>query len=405
MNKTKIVIIHPHGNQNTSKVVSMLSRSNMLDTFWTTIAFPKKFAFFSKKIFDVEFNKIKLRFVKELFRRISILFKLKKIYLKDNSIFSVHSIYKDLDLQASKYLISNKSKINAVYSYEDCALSSFQAAKDNNIKTIYDLTSPYWRYKKKIIEDELKLHPDWKLSSTEIMSESKCIDKEKEIVLSDKIIVASTFAKKSLESLTKSAEINIRVIPYGVDCPEEMIQNKRKENKKFKILFVGRPTLSKGIQYLIETLKKLQFPWELSIAGEIPEKPYEISKKMDKFFKDDRCKFLGQISNQQVKQEMTKSHVFLFPSLYDGFGQVLLEAMSCSLPIISTYNTGANDIIENGKNGFLTNIRDVNNTNDILHNLYQNEEFRLNISENSYLTSKKYSWQKYEKKLENFLVE
>ena len=126
---------------------------------------------------------------------------------------------------------------------------------------------------------------------------------------------------------------------------------------------------------------------------------------MDKFFKDDRCRFLGQITNQEVKKEMTKSHVFLFPSLFEGFGQVILEAMSCSLPIISTYNTGANDIIENGKNGFLTNIRDVNNTNDILHNLYQNEELRLNISENSYLTSKKYSWQKYEKKLENFLLD
>ena len=378
----------------------------MLDTFWTTFALPQKFNFIKKKNYNVDFNKIKIRFLKEILRRLCILFKLNKLYLNDKSIFSVYSIYQDLDLKVSKYLIQNKNKkkIDAVYSYEDCALNSFEVAKKNGIQTIYDLTSPYWRLKKKIIEDELKLHPDWNQSSVEIMSKSKCLNKDKELLLSDTIIVASSFSAKSLELLENKASKNIKIIPYGIDHPKNMIINKRNVNDKFKILFVGRPVLSKGIHYLIEILNKLEFPWELEVAGTIPEKPHQISQQMDNFFMDERCKLLGQITNEEVKNKMKTNHVFLFPSLFDGFGQVILESMSCSLPIITTYNTAGNDLIQNGKNGYLTKIRDVNETKKILHQLYDNEKLRIAIAENSYINSKNYSWEKYEHNLQNFLI-
>lgn len=401
----KVVISHPHGNQNTSKVVKMLNKTKILDTFWTTIAFPDFINFyFKKKIYEVEFKNIKIRFLKELCRHIAIFFGFKKLFLNDYSIFSVDSIYKDLDLKVAKYLVKKKNKsITTIYSYEDCALSSFINAKKNNITTIYDLTSPYWRLKKKIMKEELEMHPDWKLSSVEKISKNKCNNKDKEILLSDKIIVASSFSAKSLSLPTVDIS-KINIIPYGVDCPKIMTINKRRINSKFKIFFVGRPVISKGIHYLIEILNKLEFPWELEIAGSIPEKLHQISIKIDNFFKDDRCKFLGQISNKEVKDKMKNSHVFLFPSLFEGFGQVILESMSCGLPVITTYNTGGADIIANEENGYLTKIRDVEYTRKILNNLYENEELRLDIAKNSYEVSKKYSWEKYEKNLHNCLI-
>ena len=91
------------------------------------------------------------------------------------------------------------NKINVIYSYEDCALNSFKTAKKQGIQTVYDLTSPYWRLKKNIIDEELKINPEWRLSSLEIMSEKKCQNKDKEILLSDKLIVASSFSAKSLD--------------------------------------------------------------------------------------------------------------------------------------------------------------------------------------------------------------
>ena len=392
----KVVISHPHGNQNTSKVVSSLEKNSLLDTFWTTIAFPFSLKIFKKKFYNIKFKKIKLRFFKEFLRQIFTFLRLKKFYIHDNSIYSVYSIYKDLDLGVSKYLNSYKNKINIIYSYEDCALNSFKIANKNKIKTVYDLTSPYWLFKKKILEEEINLQPEWNLSSTEILSETKCKNKDEEISLSDQIIVASNFTAKSLKFFNEDIESKIKIIPYGVDCPKKNIVNKRYENEKLKIIFVGRPTLSKGIQYLIDILNQLDFPWELEIAGALTESPSQISEKLDIFFKDPRCNFLGQISNKNLLKKMRQSHVFLFPSLFDGFGQVLLEALSCSLPIITTNNTGELDIIDDGKNGYLTPIRDTKKTIEILNNFYQDEEFRRSIAQNSFLKAGDLTWKKYQ---------
>lgn len=395
----KVVISHPHGNQNTSQVVSSLEKHSLLDTFWTTIAFPFRLKIYKKKLYNIKFNKIKLRFFKEFLRQTFTFFKMKKFYINDDSIYSVNSIYKDLDLSVSKYLSSNKNKINIIYSYEDCALNSFKIAKNNKIITIYDLTAPYWLFKKKILEEEMNLHPGWNLSSTEMLTEKKCKNKDEEISLSDKIIVASSFTAKSLEFYNNDIKSKIKIIPYGVECPKKNIVNKRHENEKLKIIFAGRPTLSKGIQYLIKILDQLDFPWELEIAGSLVESPSQISQELNEFFKDPRCSFLGQISNKNLIEKMKQSHVFILPSLFEGFGQVLLEALSCSLPIITTNNTGGLDIIDDGKNGYLTPIRDTKKTIEILNNFYQDEEFRRSIARNSFLKASDLTWTKYQNEI------
>lgn len=146
----KIVVMHPHGNQNTNKLVSKLCQLNLLDTFWTSLAFPFNFYIFKKRFFcGVKFSKIRINFLKEIFRQVCIVLKLKNFYIKDHNKFSVNSIYRDLDLKVLNYLKKNKKKVDAVYSYEDCSLNSFKYAKKNGLTTIYDLTSPYWYVKKK----------------------------------------------------------------------------------------------------------------------------------------------------------------------------------------------------------------------------------------------------------------
>ncbi len=393
----KIVISQPHGNQNTSEAVKSLEKFGLLDSFWTTIAFP-----FS---FKIKLKKIRIRFLKEIFRRICIFLNLKKFYLYDENILSVHSISRDLDFAVSKYMSKNKNNINAIYTYEDCALNSFRFAKKNNIKTIYDLTAPYWLLTKKILKDELNLQPKWNLSSTEILNTSskKCANKNEEILLSDQIIVASSFTARSLELLNKNIKSKIKIVPYGITCPKNNKINKRHENEELKIIFAGRLTLSKGIQYLIKILQKIDFPWKLEIAGSVPEKPSEISEELNLFLKDPRCIYLGQIPNKKLVERMKNNHLFVFPSLFDGFGQVILEALSCSLPIITTNNTGASDIIDEGQDGFLTPIRDISKSVEILNKLYQNEDYRQTIAENAFLKANNFTWSRYQNEIKKII--
>ena len=132
----KIVISHPHGNQNTTRAVETMEKLKLLDSFWTTLAFPINFNFSKKKSYRIKFKKIKLNFLRELFRQICIFFKLKYFYVGENNIFSVYSVYKGLDLKVSNYLKKNinKSSINGIYTYEDCALESFKVAKKKILK-------------------------------------------------------------------------------------------------------------------------------------------------------------------------------------------------------------------------------------------------------------------------------
>ena len=400
----KVIISTPNINSNIAKVVDVLKKLNYLDSFWTTLFFPFKLRFLQKKYYkEINYKFVKFNFFKEIMRKICVTLNIKKLYAHDENIFSADAVCKNLDKKVAKYIFKN-NKINIIYSYEDCSKESFKAAKLKNIKTIYDLTSPYWLFKKKILEEELKLQPDWNLSSTEILSEQKCKVKDEELILSDQIIVASSVTAKSLELFNSKKKLDIKIIPYGIDSPATKTINQRKVNEKFKIFFAGRPTLSKGIQYLIQSLNRIDFPWEVEIAGSNPENPNQISEQLNSFFKDERCKFLGQISNDDLLKRMKKSHIFLFPSLFEGFGQVLLESFSCGLPIITTFNTAGSDLIENGKSGFLTPIRDITKTTEILFNLYENEELRKSIAECAFSTIKKYSWENYQKELSKVII-
>ena len=210
--------------------------------------------------------------------------------------------------------------------------------------------------------------------------------------------MASTFSAKSL-NFYKKKKLNIETISYGVKNLNVKKIFQRETNEKLKIIFVGRPILSKGIHYLIEVLSDLDFPWQLEIFGSVPEKPEQISKKLLLFLQNSNCKCYGSTSNYKLLARMRSSHVMIFPSLYEGFGQVILESLACGLPIITTENTGGPDIIVNGKNGFITPIRDVKLTRKILYQLYLDEKFRCNIAENSLITAKKKPWSLYQNKI------
>ena len=69
------------------------------------------------------------------------------------------------------------------------------------------------------------------------------------------------------------------------------------------------------------------------------------------------------------------------------------------MPVITTVNTGGYDIINNGKDGFITPIRDTEKTIEILNNLYQNEELRRSIAENAFLKANSFTWSRYQNEI------
>ena len=90
------------------------------------------------------------------------------------------------------------------------------------------------------------------------------------------------------------------------------------------------------------------------------------------------------------------SDIFVLNSLEDGFGMVVPQAMACGLPVITTFNTGASEIIENNKNGFVIKAGDCKSLENKIKKFYFNVTLRNKMSRNSLKKiNKNFNWSSY----------
>ena len=84
--------------------------------------------------------------------------------------------------------------------------------------------------------------------------------------------------------------------------------------------------------------------------------------------------FLGRKSHSELREFMSSAHAFVLPSIDDGFGRVLTEALACSCPVICSENTGAFGFIAHGKEGFVVPIRSPENITQSLQQLADDKQ-------------------------------
>lgn len=120
---------------------------------------------------------------------------------------------------------------------------------------MYDLPIGYWRAMRYLLNEDREKNPEWAMTLGGFNdSEKKLQRKDKELQLADKIYVASSFTKKTLE-MYPGKLADIEVIPYGF--PPVNIDRKYDNirNRKIKVLYVGGLTQRKGISYFLKLLK------------------------------------------------------------------------------------------------------------------------------------------------------
>lgn len=165
--------------------------------------------------------------------------------------------------------------------------------------------------------------------------------------------------------------------PIAVEIkPKANIKNK-------KIIAMGRLNKQKGFDLLIETWAKLETDfkdWEVNIFGEGFLKE-QLQKQIDS--KKLKKIFLRGYS-EEVARDMADSSIFVFPSRYEGFGLVLLEAQAVGLPCISfDCKEGPSEIIEDGVNGFLVEPLNIDLLAEKMRILMEDETLRKQFSKKS----------------------
>lgn len=166
--------------------------------------------------------------------------------------------------------------------------------------------------------------------------------------LSNKVLTVSNYTKKDLVEYLKIPEEKITVIYNSYNKASYQQKNKSENNHKYMLFFVGTNFRHKNIHVVIEAIKILKekgIDVFFNIAGAKKDYTEFIQSLIDKLQLNDSVKIWGKVSEQELEELYGSSDCYVFPSLVEGFGIPLLEAMDWGLPVISSNKTVMPEIV------------------------------------------------------------
>lgn len=197
-----------------------------------------------------------------------------------------------------------------------------------------------------------------------------------EYQFADLITVPSNFAAKSFydRGFTKD---KIRVIPYGIDL-SVFHPVGEPDPERFDVLFAGQLSLRKGVVHLLRAFERLQHPKKRLIL--VGSDSSELGKVVAEYASRLPIEVLGHIPQSTLKNYMSRSHVFVLPSIEDGYGLVMIQSMACGAPVIASANTGADMLITDGQEGFVVPAGDDDALTQRLQQIADDPDLRQRMS-------------------------
>lgn len=205
----------------------------------------------------------------------------------------------------------------------------------------------------------------------------RSIDKEKqEYETADVITVPSEFVRRTFLAQGISPEKVVK-IPYGANL-NRFKKLGDPDNTHFRVLWVGAASIRKGFLDAVRGFGLLNHPnKEFVVIGSVAEEIRQLLKPLAL----DGIRFLGQIPNQDLARHFSEAHAFVLTSLEEGLALVQAEALACGCPIIATPNTGCEDLIDDGVEGFVIPPHSPDELADRLQRLADDREVRIRMSE------------------------
>jgi len=265
-----------------------------------------------------------------------------------------------------------------LFAYDTGALEAFEWCRDKGIRCVLDQMDPN-RFEADLVREEQKNWPGWQKDSVQV-PEEYFHRREQEWALADRIVVNSEFSRSALlKQGVPSDKLVVIPLCYEIDNgnsnvagPNLPLRSGERARvscsdspsysalsapcsllpaQPLRVLFLGQVILRKGIQYLIEAAKFLKDGnIHFDIVG-----PIGISKEAIASAPKN-VTFHGRATRDQTAAWYQKSHVFVLPTISDGFAITQLEAMSYGLPVVTTPCCG--DVVTDGVDGFIVPPRD-----------------------------------------------
>jgi glycosyltransferase involved in cell wall biosynthesis len=218
----------------------------------------------------------------------------------------------------------------------------------------------------------------------------------------DKIISVSHDATRIAVSRLKLPPSKVATVYHGfrtdfhrVQDPERVarVRARYKLPERF-ILYVGRIYPMKNVRGLVEAFAKLRdrIPHSLVISGIKHYKTEPDFAAIDRYSLHDRVIPTGFVEEEDLPVLYSMAEAFVLPSLYEGFGIPLLEAMACGCPIVTSTQGSCPEVVDGA--GVLVNPRDSSDIAEGIHKVLTDRELAASLVAKGYERVAQFSWEK-----------
>ncbi len=274
------------------------------------------------------------------------------------------------------------------YGWTHHALWSLKKAKKAGMITILERANSHPLTYSRLLRDEYTKHGIHKEGYHPLILKKHLQELER----ADYIAVTSQFTRHSLleHGIDDS---RILLTPLGVDSEHFTPGNAQNEGKMFRVVYVGQMCFRKGVHYLLEAWHKLRLRnAELWLIGDMVD---EMQGILDEYRRrNDTINLLAHVSDPVSMYR--QAAVCILPTLEDGFGLVVLEAMACGKPVILTEHTGAKDCVRDKQDGFLIPPYQADAIADTLHYCYRHRSQIMEMGQHARQQAETFSWPRYE---------
>lgn len=209
------------------------------------------------------------------------------------------------------------------------------------------------------------------------------------------VIVCSSYMKRELGGFFQVPDDKMVVIPNGVNVGDSQLKVRNIQGNEKYVFFIGRLVREKGVQVLIEAAPKIlnRFPEaRFIIAGTGPYEEHLRAAVRDLRL-EHRVHFAGYVNDQMRNKLYKQSTVAVFPSLYEPFGIVALEAMAAGTPVVVSDTGGFGEILEHGVNGLKCYVGSSDSLADNIVAVLGDQNLAEGLRKNGYdMARNRYSW-------------
>lgn len=202
---------------------------------------------------------------------------------------------------------------------------------------------------------------------------------------SDRIIAVSDFTARQLVDVLGAEAARVRVVHHGVKLPPATAVPRQKV-----VLHVGAVQHRKNIVRLVDAFEKLDREWQLVLAGSAGYGAAEIMAHIEASAVRGRIRVLGYVRPAELTDWYARAMIFAFPSLDEGFGMPVLEAMAAGTPVISSNRSAIPEVA--GDAAWLVNPEDTEELSEALVTLADDAERRAQLSRRGLERARKFTW-------------